>query len=97
MQGKNIKMNSKHEHIFKPCLIYDHKLGHYHTKTYCIFCGKLNSPRKMDIDYEVTEKAHGRIYKHLDNEEIIKRYSDFPIFHVNDFFQKTIDIRERKS
>lgn len=81
------KSKSKHKHEYADCILmkkWHSNLGNGRTSIitarakYCIKCGKIG---KMVIyESEKTEKGFHRI---LTNEEVLKKYPNFPIFYVN--------------
>lgn len=85
------KEKSKHKHKYVECLlIVDDRQPC--RATYCQICGKIG-----DVNFFETEKTDHGIYRGLSEEEIFKKYMDFPQIHIKDIFQKYISIDGEKN
>ena len=98
---------SKHKHHYEECLIqYDFSYND-HTNTitrlssYCTICGKRGDKFKEDKsivkDYErfIYIPSIGKCRSFITSEELYEKYHNvLPVFHIDDMFDKYVDLKE---
>lgn len=88
------KYKSKHKHEYESCLIrypyHNSDNKHIHICSYCIVCGKIGS--SINNFRSMCEKTENGLWRLLNNEEILKRNDDIPVFDLDDWQSKYVPL-----
>lgn len=98
---------SKHKHQYEECLIqYDFPYNDRTNTTtrlssYCTICGKIGGKFKEDKsivkDYErfTYIPSIGKCHSFITSKELYDKYHNvLPVFHIEDMFDKYVDLNE---
>lgn len=79
------KIKSKHKHQYIDCLLIDKNKNVWKSK-YCSICGKLH-----DLEFFQIEALSNKLFRMLENHEIMEKYNNVERFKVKNIMQKYID------
>lgn len=84
------KEKSKHKHIYKDCLIFEKGSNYPHKATYCEMCGKIGN-----LNFFETERKENGMFRVLDDDEVLEKYSDLDKFYVNSIWDKYVVLENK--
>ena len=81
-------IKSKHKHEYKEVLLIHNNKPH--CATVCKICGKIG-----DLHFFETEKREDGLYRHLDYDEVFKKYNDLENIVIEDIWQKYVPVSQK--